>query len=461
MERDHVSADRTIERADSMATTPNLIAASALPDYYLLRDFELDLSIQSTKEESEETEPITSVSIHCHADHDTIYVRWREASDGNTAIIDEQTETEVSGDIVLTHTFTLTGVKSLNCYIFNIDGVGFADEELSVISPLENITVTRVKINPDKIQFIGDGAFRDLIDEQLYGITSDEIFAPRTAFSSRNVLSAIGVRAFYGCGNSEAIYKGETGFFVPYNTRTIGKGAFQDSYLTAISLPNTLTSIGDGAFDGISGLEKVVYRGTEEQWAAVTIGPDNEPLTNANIVFQPTYTVTFDSNGGSECEPEILDNRYVAFPQYPTKYAATFQYWTLNGERYDFSTRVTEDITLVAAWEAWVPTPTTVRCNISVDEPRVSVSFSFSQPVDEGIGIDWGDGNTTTARYDNTSAISDFTREETGSPVGTWEHQYAQAGHVTIQIIPTYESKIVLCGDYTRSRSAIMFSDSD
>lgn len=64
-----------------------------------------------------------------------------------------------------------------------------------------------------------------------------------------------------------------------------------------------------------------------------------------------TYTVTFDSDGGSAVEAQTVNDGATATePTEPTKDSYTFGGWLLNGAAYDFSTPVTADITLVASW---------------------------------------------------------------------------------------------------------------
>lgn len=64
------------------------------------------------------------------------------------------------------------------------------------------------------------------------------------------------------------------------------------------------------------------------------------------------YTVTFDSDGGSEvASQQIVSGNFATEPIEPIKDGFIFNYWALNGVRYDFSTPVVEDITLVAVWE--------------------------------------------------------------------------------------------------------------
>ena len=63
------------------------------------------------------------------------------------------------------------------------------------------------------------------------------------------------------------------------------------------------------------------------------------------------FTVTFDSNGGTNVSSVVVTkDETVSEPTNPTKDGYTFNGWYLDGEKYDFSTPVTKDITLKAQW---------------------------------------------------------------------------------------------------------------
>lgn len=78
-----------------------------------------------------------------------------------------------------------------------------------------------------------------------------------------------------------------------------------------------------------------------------------------DAVWTPVmYTVTFNSNGGSDvASANVAYGETVAEPTAPTREGYTFNYWTLNEVEYDFDTPVTDDITLVANWTEDTPTP--------------------------------------------------------------------------------------------------------
>ena len=65
------------------------------------------------------------------------------------------------------------------------------------------------------------------------------------------------------------------------------------------------------------------------------------------------HTITFDSNGGSTvASQQVTDGGTATQPENPVKAGYSFTGWTLNSSAYDFSTAVTGDITLTAAWAA-------------------------------------------------------------------------------------------------------------
>jgi len=64
-----------------------------------------------------------------------------------------------------------------------------------------------------------------------------------------------------------------------------------------------------------------------------------------------TYTVTFDSNGGTEIYSQtVKGNDKAVKPENPVKSGYTFANWLLDSNVYDFNTSVTKDITLKAVY---------------------------------------------------------------------------------------------------------------
>lgn len=66
---------------------------------------------------------------------------------------------------------------------------------------------------------------------------------------------------------------------------------------------------------------------------------------------EASYTVKFDSNGGSSVSSQSIKNSGVASkPKNSTKAGWTFVEWQLEGRAFEFKTPITKDITLVATW---------------------------------------------------------------------------------------------------------------
>jgi len=87
-----------------------------------------------------------------------------------------------------------------------------------------------------------------------------------------------------------------------------------------------------------------------------------------------TYTVTFDSNGGSSVASQTVEkNARVTQPTNPTRNSYTFDGWftaASGGQKFDFNTAITSNITLYAHWTAipsQEPTPTPVTYTVTFD----------------------------------------------------------------------------------------------
>jgi len=95
-------------------------------------------------------------------------------------------------------------------------------------------------------------------------------------------------------------------------------------------------------------------------WSGYTV---NMTMPAEHITFTANwtakqYTITFDSNGGSEVATITqVYGTVVKAPTAPTKAGFKFVGWQLNGEDYTFTTMPAEDIILVAVWDD-VPTYT-------------------------------------------------------------------------------------------------------
>ena len=121
---------------------------------------------------------------------------------------------------------------------------------------------------PDSVTSIGSSAFR--------GCTS------LTSVSIPNSVTSIGSSAFRGCTSLTSVS-------IPNSVTSIGYNAFYGcTGLVSVSIPNSVTSIGYDAFSGCTGLTDVYYAGTPAQWASISKGTNNAPLTSATIHYNST-----------------------------------------------------------------------------------------------------------------------------------------------------------------------------
>ena len=87
------------------------------------------------------------------------------------------------------------------------------------------------------------------------------------------------------------------------------------------------------------------YTGTREQWIY--------DLINGNLADKKTYTVSFDTDGGSFIPDQKVERGdKIKVPAIPTKAGYRFTGWYVGEELWSFiGYTVTEDITLTAHWE--------------------------------------------------------------------------------------------------------------
>jgi len=99
-----------------------------------------------------------------------------------------------------------------------------------------------------------------------------------------------------------------------------------------------------------------------------------------------TYTVTFDTDGGNKIENKVVEeNTVVAKPVNPTKKGYTFKEWQLDGTTYNFSSKVTSDITLKAVYEKGETKTYTVTFDTNgggtIKPQQVNVNAVVSKPT--------------------------------------------------------------------------------
>ena len=165
--------------------------------------------------------------------------------------------------------------------------------------------VTQVSI-PSSVTRIGSHAFT--MCEKLMSIVIPDSVTSLGAFAFEhcrnlttvvlpNNISRIELYTFYGCKSlSEieipskvtvidqfAFYSctSLTDIVIPSKVTTIGLSAFEGSGLISVTLPKSLITVSDYAFNSCNDLKTVNYAGNDQDWKKIHIGPFNSPLLDA------------------------------------------------------------------------------------------------------------------------------------------------------------------------------------
>lgn len=121
-----------------------------------------------------------------------------------------------------------------------------------------------------------------------------------------------------------------------------------------------------GVIKSLSSDIKTVLNGTGKVESVIT--KDNSLISGEITVdeMQKAYIVTFDSNGGSDVE-SITTADVAIKPENPSRNGYTFVSWQLNGEDYNFATKVTGNITLKAVWNKNAVKPAAKTYTVTFD----------------------------------------------------------------------------------------------
>ena len=176
-----------------------------------------------------------------------------------------------------------------------------------------------------------------------------------------NTIKAIGSGAFQGCSFI-------TELTLPATVTAIEGNAFSGcTGITTIIIPASVDTIGDGAFSGCSNLASLAFQATTPptldgdildgitpviQVPASAVGEYTTAMSAYGAHIEGSYTVTFDTDGGSEVPDQVVTEGELAVRPSPdpTKADSEFAGWYNGLALFDFDTPITENITLTAHW---------------------------------------------------------------------------------------------------------------
>lgn len=255
----------------------------------------------------------------------------------------------------------------------SLTSVTLPDSVVSIGASAFSLNALRTATIPDSVASIGDSAFafNALISVALPSSTTaiaHAAFADNqlTSVTIPDSVTAIGAAAFQ--------HNDLASVTIGSSVASIGDDAFAVNQLAAVTVPGSVASIGESAFAGNS-LANVVFQGAAPT-AFTPAGSRGSlgrpgPLVHYRTAYAsdtgfttpqwqgydavPSPTVAFDTGGhGAPVASANPDwNTPVAQPAAPVATGYTFAGWftaAAGGSPWDFTTPVTEDLTLYAHW---------------------------------------------------------------------------------------------------------------
>lgn len=148
-----------------------------------------------------------------------------------------------------------------------------------------------------------------------------------------------------------------------------------------------------------------------------------------------TYNITFNTGEGSNISPIKTDKSgRISRPATPTREGYRFVAWQLDGKDFDFNTKITKDVTLVAKWEKDNTTTADTRFKIKSGNITLTVGNTKKLSTLNGSGkVTWSSSNTKVVKVDNNGNIRAVA---SGTAVIT-----AKSGNETTSVTVTVKAK--------------------
>jgi len=158
------------------------------------------------------------------------------------------------------------------------------------------------------ISSLGDNCFTGCTSLKIITISAATTSIGSAVFAGCTALESISVESgnkyyyatdgvlFFKSGDTSLVAYPEgntaTDYTIPDGVKNIRYGAFSNNkYLKSITIPATVTTIDDGAFNKCTALKDVYYNDTEAKWALVSVGTEeNGSLTSATMHFKSEPT---------------------------------------------------------------------------------------------------------------------------------------------------------------------------
>lgn len=151
------------------------------------------------------------------------------------------------------------------------------------------------------------------------------------------------------------------------------------------------------------------------KWEKIVEKASSQSRNNNQI----TYTVTFNSNGGTSVATQTIKANGVAKrPTNPTKEGYVFVEWRLNNKTYDFNSKVTKDITLSAIWQESQPSSSSSAIinvtSVVLSKSSLNLTEGASQRLTATVNpinatnkdVTWRSSNVQVATVDSSGNVT-------------------------------------------------------
>ena len=301
-------------------------------------------------------------------------------------------------------------------YCHNLNEVTIPSNVISIGSYAfsECISLKRVTLL-NGVQEIGSAAFMDCNSLKYVDIPKSVTKIDASAFAFCSTLGNIAI---------------------PASVKEIGQSAFNAciNLKTITFAPNSqLTNVGDNVFNTCYAK---IY--CEPALAGVLNGETGD----ATVVSQVTVKINYDGIGGEDTETTVDYPAQVKEPTTPSAEGYTFLGWyDENGNEFDFSKPVTQNITVTAKWvkdhQLTVKGGTfTFNDNVAADKGSVYEGAVVTVTLDENDPL-WKDGGLSFDHWDiqSKAALLDENGEEIVNPGKTFTFVMPEEG-VTVEAVP-------------------------
>ena len=221
-----------------------------------------------------------------------------------------------------------------------------------------------------------------------------------TAVTIPDGMTVIGMYAFRNCNKLMEVT-------IPGSVRSIEAFAFYGcgSLNMVYWLADADCSVNDYGFEGIAFPATFYVRKGEEE--KIKDKPWYK-IHRISFTIVEGYVVTFKDEDRHTLGKQLVEpNGTATAPTAPTRKGYTFVEWQLDGVKYDFSTPVTQDITLVAVWkkkeESTPSTPSTPKDpKTAVESVQLAAVRVVRNPVGEALELE---GMERAARVEVYSVV--------------------------------------------------------